>query len=375
LESEFGSSIIPTLASIQIPIPTTIHQLVSESSSFTNGVSDEEELRVSNFRSQIRGISALFDYVADGLSGDEYSDSIEDKKFTLCKNRDCLEAKFFDQFLLGKVDVKSLLNDLEKLCNSLGTVDNGDATPTVAGGTNILDDRDVGNVFDLVANLVRIFKHTLFRNQKYFNESIQDEFVAFAIGTISTIQSSRSDILVGGQLVLECIDIVGCWFKAIWAKARNGNILMAENFLNVILKSVICESIELCDNSSDDGDIMVDIATGCLEIIDVAYRLSGQYGSPEMASILVCAMSTLTDKNICVSVACTLMETSFVVFGETNNDAILGQVDWRNIYSSIGVYLSQQVSNSRKFSRTDKSEYISGTIENIKAFIEYKGTQ
>jgi hypothetical protein len=374
LESEFGSSVVPTVGNIQLPIATLITDLLRESCTFTKVVSDEEEVRVLNFKSKIRGISALIDFIANGSSTD--GDSIENKLFDISAKINSMEMNFIDRLLINQIDFKIICELLIHLCSTLGNGD--DETPKsspLAPVSNILDDRDIANVFDLVASVAQIFKQVFFRTRKYFNELVQEELVIFATKTISTIESSRSDILVAENLILESLDIISCLLKSVWCGKRSEkSIFFSPNdmaqFLNIYLKSIVKESIELCDNFGEGG--AVDIAVTCLEIVDVLYRLFHNRDISTVdgcATVVADAMSSLTEKNICVPVACTLMESSFIVFGESENDSILAQVDWINVFSSIALFLSNSTAKS---ARNDKTDYVAGTIENIKAFIDYK---
>ena len=67
------------------------------------------------------------------------------------------------------------------------------------------------------------------------------------------------------------------------------------------------------------------------------------------------------DHSVSPETACSLVEVLFVVFSESDFDRILEAVDWVSILGGISTLLLP-----------DPSEYVAGTIANIKAFVEYK---
>ena len=361
LESEFGSSVIPTVANLSLNIPQLFTSILSESATFVGSPSDEVELRLSNHRSQVRGISALFEYLCGGIEDaiGDMNDSIENQVFQIiaAKKIQNVEIEVFKKILAQQVDFESIVLLVGKFCDTLGS--------------SLMNDRDVSNVFDMIGHLLRLVKIPSFRLKEFRSDNHQIELVKFAARILAIVEASTADLSSSNGLIGECLDIIVTALHSTYATqvpAKTALLTLLGEFFEKILKPLIRESVEILDSSVCYSEEHDKVGVACIQIIDLLFRLnkgSSQVGK-FCAQSLVTALSTLSEENISVEVSCALMEAVFVVFGESDNDSILAQIDAKNIFESIANYLKKH---------TDRSENVRGTIENIHAFIEYKRNQ
>jgi hypothetical protein len=264
-----------------------------------------------------------------------------------------VEIEVFKKLISQSIDFDSIVLLLQSFCATLGT--------------SVMSDRDVSNIFDMIAKWIRLMKTPVFRNKEMRSDQDQIRLVQFATQTIDIVESSTADLSASGSLVAECLDVIVVSLLSSFAtRVPTKSTLMNSltNFVETILKPLTRESIELLDSGSGDED-QDKIAIACIQIIDLLYRLNegefkwGQY----CAECLALALSSLTEQHIAVDVCCALMEAVFVVFGESYHDDSLVQIDAAKIFTSISQYLQKQ---------ENRSDNVQGTIENIQAFIDYK---
>jgi hypothetical protein len=356
LESEFGSSVVPTVANMSINIQQTFASILHQSSSFIEPATDELELGMTTHRSQVRGISALLGYLCDGIEeaiGD-INDSIENQKFGTVAKISSVEIEVFKTLISQPIDFDAVSDLVQKFTSTLGT--------------SVMTDSDVSNIFDMVSKWIRFLKTPVFRIKEFRSQEDQIRLVQFAARTIGIVESSTADLSTSNALVAECLDvIVVSLLSSLGTRLPEKSTLLNSmtEFIGTGLKPLARESIEILDSStvSEDQD---KIAIACIQTIDLLYRLDESKLGPFCAECLASCLATLSEEHISVDVCCALMEAVFVVFGETYHDDSLVQINAQNIFSSISQYLQKH---------TDRSDNVRGTIENIQAFIDYKRNQ
>ncbi len=361
LEQVFGSQVIPASRSLTIDPFTAITAVVEESTTFTGEPTSEDQLRLDQWRSKLRGLGSLVEHVGDIIEslvadGIETTDSIEDKKFFTVRGS-IPDIPLVDR-LSGFEPVLGILEKLALSCKQ----DEALSIPAT-----FLEDRDLMNVFGLVSDLIKIRKFKSFR----LSASPSEISVAILAAKLleALITTANVDLSVGGVLVQECLDVIQTLLLAqVGNKCRDRSINNSlEQFMTQILEKLLVESIGLIDNrqivsDEEDEQTVSAIPVSCLQITQLVYLLG--IGTCTCGVLSLKALGALTDTAVTPSVACWISETMFIVFGDTDNDVLLKESgDWIQRVSSLGVFLK---------TRSSTSSDINGTVENLKAFVQYK---
>ena len=338
-----------------------LNALILEASTFTNDPSDEEELRLITWRSKLRGIEAVLVHLSESVPlpdpTEGHSDSIENR--TMVK-MNAITPPFPEQAIIRGITSNLLavvVNSLPTLCDKI--VHSGEECDDEYDVRNtspllLLEDRDLNNVFDSVSRVVKIVGLMAFRQINVKDETEQMNTVNLAVGLLKLANSSR-------MLVGECIGVLSLCLLTINIENVKGKTLWIHE-LNILKNKMVQlyqdEEFQACELASS-------ILVRLLESVQMIWQIGDLETKSECADILVCALSSLTEKNIEVDSACTLIEAIFVVFSDS--DYNLGSISWVSIVGSISMYLK---ANMCKASRG--KDYAKATIENIKAFVEYK---
>ena len=376
LEQVFGSQVVPASQNIPVDILHTIGSILEESLTFVGEPSGEDELRLDQWRSKLRGISSLVDLISENVEslvsdGIEKTDSIEDSKFFTQKSvpENPMVSKLFA--------FEPLLVVLEKLARLIQNRASEEDQPPTSEPIPYLEDRDLSNVFELISNLFKIRKIFSLRVSSSTDRSV----AILAAETLASLVSvANVDLSVASKLIQECLDTLFSLLLSVLARKNSDGtaFMQPENlveFAKSILVRLIKESIERIDNRHivfDDEDEEISAVTvACLQLVQLMYLCVGSsvksVGSVCGASTLM-ALSTLTESNITASIACWIAETAFIVFGEKYNDELLAATpDWITRMSSLVVYLKPKAQG-----RSERAGYIQGTVENIQAFLQYK---
>ena len=388
LEQTFGSSVIPTSANIGIDFVALTNNLIVEACTFTVDPTEEEELRLNQWRSKVRGVSVFIERIADTVE-EMLSDSIareysiEEKRFFLQSTvKDApIEFSLVDKFAGCEVILDTIVRLETLMASAGGDADEEGGEPTVASKSPmsvILEDRDVENIFELVSNAVKIEKLKRLR----FDSRIDNSVILFVSKLLGVLVRTDADFTLSIATVAECLDTISSFLLSVLSgrNQQTSEFLTSTNlveFVNVILKKIMKESIASVDNShivTDDQDEEVGKMTSIAsEIIQLVYALAVADSAvkTQCAECLVLALSSLTEQTITASASCALIEAVFVVFAETDQDSVLGSIDWVAILASVAVFLKGRLSVTDK----DRRDYVNGTIENIKAFVQYKKSQ
>lgn len=390
LEDRYGSSVVPALSNISFAPVTIARSVAEEACTFTNEPSDEEELRLTQWRSKIRGISDFISTVSDAMddllaASIETQDNIEEKKYFVlnAKNiKPSVHLQLSDKIqesdsLLVPVDrFTALLATSRKLESSEGDTKNSPATGIAS---LYMDDRDVENVFDLIGSIVKIEKY---RNLR-FGGKMDGSVVVFASRLLHMLVARDADIVASEAVVVECLDTISSYLLSLVSgkNSQRSDILEPENLsqlVSVVLAKIARESLSAVDNrhivSDDQEEEVSETVCAVLDIVQLVFGLGGAAIQSACAAVVVSTLSLLTEQIITVQIACSLIETMFVVFGENDHDKILGSIDWVRIVSSMAVFLNSKLATN-KSSRNDRVVYLQGTVENIKAFVQYKRNQ
>jgi hypothetical protein len=379
LEQKFGCEVIPATRTFSLDIIGVIKSLVKEATSFIGEPTSEDHHRLEQWRSKLRGITYLLEYISEPVDrllseGPEKYDSIEDKKFYTVKLAGSIP-------LIDKLfPFEPVLEDLEELGrlfqNRSVEDDENSVSPNEA--TLYVDDRDLSNVFELVSHLFRVRKVYSFRLSDRKDSTI-------AIVAAKTLESmmicANVDSVIAASLIRECLDVLHCLLLFLLAtKSKDGTVFMEarnlRDFVTVILQKLIKESIEFIDNrhivSAEEDEEISAVTVACLQLVQLIHISVGavnQDVGAACARVTGAALAALTESNVTVDIACWISETMFIVFGEKDFDDILSSVvpDWIQRMSSLAPFLT-----SKSGSKGERSAYIKGTVENIKAFLEYK---
>lgn len=387
LEKQFGSRVVPTSSSISLDVIACVRQILQEASTFTVEATDEEELRLNQWRSKLRGISTLISQVGDAfddLVADAVDqDNIEERSFGFSKEPSNPAPELTLVSRVANVDV--LVEDLDIL---VSLVDNRQMAADAEDGAAlaalskkpvsvILEDRDLENVFELIGVLVRINTIRSLR----FKASVDASIVTLVSKLLAVFVRWDSDLTIAKGSVEPCLDAISWYLLALAAGRIQDSVAFTSNLLdliNSVVKRFIAQSIELIDNrhivADEDEQDLTSVPVCLLEILQLVTALPvGPEVRAACGEATLAALSALTETNITASVACAIAETVFVVFGESDNDQILAAADWITRLSSVAVFLNSRLA-TKKLTRDDRSEYFQGTVENIKAFVQYKRT-
>ena len=361
LEEKFGSNVCPAVNNIALNFIAITNGILEEACILTGdgSASDEESLRLSHWRSRIRGISTFVEHVAgtieESVAEDiERTDNIEDKKFFVSRtNR------------MGKLPIE--FNLIPKLDAREGSFFMANITPLMTGQCG-LDDRDIENIYQLVGYFIRISNFVSFR---FSDDRLFDNSAAIsAVRLLHLLTEKDADQSLASPLVYECLDLFSTYLLSIISGKNSADHQPSQDFRDFtenILKKIARES----EREIADGD---GISCCIFEIVQLLTALSPNDipCKKALAELLVVSMSGLTEKNMTEPSVCSLMEAVFVVFGESDMDCILmSSNEWVVQISNIAVFLNSR-QKLLKIAKNDRSQYLAGTIENIKAFVNYK---
>jgi len=351
LEQAYGSSVCPTVSNIRTDFIEEARLLVEEACLLSGEGTDEEALRLSQWRSRVRGISTLIEHVAEVIEdrvseGIERVDNIEDRKFFMQKGNGNSRIEFLLVPKLLQVD--RFTDSASRLISACR-----------------LEDRDLENMFQLLGFFVRIKKLVSFR----FGQEFDNSSALFALRLLHDVSIKEADVGLLSLAVFESLDLVSTLLLSI-ASGKNRQpcgLLESLNlceFLSSVLKKIRKESQDL-----------EDISCCIFEIVQLVAALTTDPACRRAAAeLLLEALADFNDKNMKESVVSTFVEAVFAVFGESDTDYILFSADWVGGLSNIAVFLNA-TSKTLKTAKTERTQYLEGTIENIKAFVNYKRAQ
>ena len=379
LERKFGSNVVPTSSQIKIEFISAILELIQEACTFTAEPTNEEQLRLDQWRSKLRGLGTFVDHIGDVVEDliDNEQDNIEEKRFALVKHSSDLPVEFAIVDRLSAFE--PVLGGLEQLSGLMETKDSEDENKASSSRTSvILEDRDLENVFSLVSNLVKIRKTVSFR----FKERMDSSFAILAGRILASLVQVNTDPLIARSLIQECVDTVWCLLLSVVSGVNPDRTVFLEadnlvQFVSSVLSPVIKRSIEVIDNrhitTDDEDEDISSVVVACLQLVQLIQSQTSAVSplSRACAGATSMALSTLSETNVTVSIGSWIAESMFVVFGEKDNDDLLPQ-DWVVRASSIAVFINSKIPKGKKTCRSDRVAYIQGTVENIKAFVQYK---
>lgn len=357
LEGKFGSSVCPTSSNIRIDFIATTQALIEEACLLSGETTDEETLRLSLWRSRIRGISTFLEHVAEVVE-ESVSDGVE-------RTDNIEERKFFSAKPNGKTNIEFQLVDklvnVEKLEESV--------TRLVSGCC--VEDRDLENVFQLVGYLIRIKKIVSFRFEGIFDNSA----IFFAVKVLSNIAEKGCDLRLASCAVSDSLDLVStCLLSIVSGKNESACELIqpsnAVSFVNSVLKKIIQDCLQSEETS---GEELSEIPSCVFEIVQLlSILLEKELACREsLAILLIESLTALSEGNMSESLVCSLMEAMFVVFSESETDSFLFSIDWVSKVSNIAIFLNSRMKRL-KAAKNPRTIYLEGTLENIKAFVQYK---
>jgi hypothetical protein len=231
------------------------------------------------------------------------------------------------------------------------------------------------NVFDLLGVVVKINKIRALRFKSEVNASV----VTLCARLLGIFVRWDSDLAITRASVEQCLETISWYLLAVAAYRIPDSIRFGENlleFVSAVVKKFVPQSIEIIDNrhivSEDDEEDLASVPMCLMDILQLVASLpaSGPVKAA-VAEATVSGLACLSETNITASVACAITETMFVVFGEADQDAILATTDWVARLSSIAVFVNSRLA-TKKLVRNERSQYFQGTVENIKAFVQYK---
>jgi hypothetical protein len=373
LERIFGSAVVPTSTRISIDLIPSIGAVIDEACTFTQEPAGEEQLRLDQWRSKLRGLSTFVDHIGASIdelveSDIEKTDSIEDRRFFIKKDLNSVPIEL--NIALSKLfNFESLVESLDRFSSLIGVSE----TPRTMGV--ILADRDLDNVFALVGLLVKIRKTISFR----LIDRMEPNFAVFAAKILANLITRNVDVGIARDLIREALDTVYCLVLSVASQANSIRTPLLENehnlmdFVQTVFTPILKQSIEGIDNrhitDEDEDEDVSAVVVSCFQILQLVFSLGACHRA--CAESTCAALAGLSDTNITVSGGCWLAETMFIVFGEKDLDSVL-PADWSERMMGIASFLESKIVKGRKNTRSDRAMYIQGTIENIKAFIQYK---
>ena len=390
LEDRYGSSVVPALSNISFSPVSIARSVVEEACNFTNEPNAEEELRLIQWRSKIRGISDFISTVSDAMdeflaASIETQDNIEEKKFFALNAKNMQPSVHLQ--LSDKIQGSdSLLVPLDRfsalLATSRGPVSaEGETEESSSTGIASLymDDRDVENVFDLIGSIVKIEKY---RNLRFVGK-MDGSVVVFASRLLHMLVARNADIVAAEAVVIECLDTISSYLLSVVSgkNTQISEVLESGNLsqlVSVVLAKIARESLLAVDNrhivSDDEEEEASETVCAVLDILQLVFGLGDAAIQSTCAAVVISTLFLLTEQTLTVQISCSLIETMFVVFGDNDHDNILGSIEWVQIVSSIAVFLHSKLA-AKKSSRDDRAVYLQGTVDNIKAFVQYKRNQ
>ena len=327
----------------EFDLPAYLNESIKEASTFTGeDSSDEEELRLSNWRSKIRGLGSFLTYLGDAIVVDDEEDSVENKKFSNQHSFNDLPAQEI-YISLSASNLNSIVDSLTLVCSRINEKESQEeATERLL----VLEDSDLRNVFDTVSFYLKITGHLSFRMNKTDNEIVS------AVYRICQI-TMKLDLEIYANLLSECTVVIWTFLLSVVAGKNaipSGTPLCpVVVWMNEILAQYwVHEGISI-----GEGDL--------INIFDSLQMIFTLGQERKCAETMISVLSSIRAEKISPDSVCALAECVFVVFSESDSDNELKSIDLGKILNDMTLFL-----------KPHSSEYIKATVSNIKAFMAYK---